>query len=155
VFVCSMSDLFGSWVPNEWINKVLEQVERHPEWKFLFLTKNPRRYESIIFPDNAWIGATVDTQARVAPTEEAVEKAIAPIKFVSCEPLLEPVKFTRPELFDWFLIGAKSEGAKKVQPDTKWSLDVICQAHTAGKKVWMKDNLALIQERPTEEDIDA
>jgi len=148
VFVCSMADLFGTWVPNDWIYKVLRQVEAHPEWTFMFLTKNPRRYESLEFPDNAWIGATVDTQARVKPTEDAMANSHAKIKFVSCEPLLESVVFERPELFDWFLVGAKSEGAKKVQPETKWTLDIITQAHLAGKKVWMKDNLALVQESP-------
>jgi len=148
VFVCSMADLFGSWVPNEWIQKVLDQVEKHPEWTFLFLTKNPRRYESIVFPDNAWIGATVDTQARVKPTEDAMDQARATVKFVSCEPLLESVVFSRPELFDWFLIGAKSEGAKKVQPDTEWTKSLISQAYQNGVKVWMKDNLNPIREVP-------
>ncbi len=148
VFVCSMADLFGDWVDDSWISQVLEQVENHPEWTFLFLTKNPKRYAEIIFPENAWIGATVDTQARVRPTEEAMEKANATVKFVSCEPLLESVIFSKPEIFDWFLIGSKSEGEKKVQPDTEWTKSLISQAHLNGVKVWMKDNLNLIREVP-------
>ena len=143
-----MADLFGSWVPDEWIHKVLDQAEKHPEWTFLFLTKNPRRYESIVFPDNAWIGATVDTQARVKPTEDAMDQARATVKFVSCEPLLESVVFSKPEIFDWFLIGAKSEGTKKVQPDTEWTKSLISQAYQNGVKVWMKDNLNPIREVP-------
>lgn len=148
VFVCSMADLFGAWVPNEWIHRVMEQVQKNPQWTFLFLTKNPRRYESILFPDNAWIGATVDGQKRVAATEKAMAKAQASVKFVSCEPLLGPVTFSQPDLFDWFLIGAKSEGATKVQPASAWTVALMAQAHAAGKRIWMKDNLALIQEEP-------
>jgi hypothetical protein len=43
VFVCSMADLFGKWVPVEWINAVLESIERNPQWTFLLLTKFPVR----------------------------------------------------------------------------------------------------------------
>ncbi len=39
VFVCSMADLFGKWVPQEWIDAVLEEVRAAPQWNFLFLTK--------------------------------------------------------------------------------------------------------------------
>ena len=148
VFVGSMADLFGDWVPEEWIQKVLAQVEKHSEWTFLFLTKNPARYAGINFPKNAWIGATVDTQARVKPTEDAMDQAQAAVKFVSCEPLLESVVFSRPELFDWFLIGSKSEGAKKVQPDSRWTQGIIAQARGAGKKVWLKDNLTPLDDQP-------
>jgi len=150
VFVCSMGELFGPWVPNGWINRVMKAVEANPQWTFLFLTKNPQRYESVIFPDNAWAGATVDTQARVAPTEEAMARTNAIRTFVSLEPLLEPVVFERPEVFDWFLIGAKSEGEKKVQPANSWVASLIAQAEGAGRHWWRKDNLFL-QEAPEEE----
>jgi len=147
VFVCSMGELFGPWVPDEWITRVMESVAAHPEWTFLFLTKNPQRYESVMFPDNAWAGATVDTQARVASTEAAMERADVALKFVSLEPLLEPVVFTRPDIFDWFLIGAKSEGKNKVQPANSWVASLVAQAEGAGRKWWRKDNLSL-QEAP-------
>jgi protein gp37 len=146
VFVCSMGELFGDWVEQEWIDKVMEQVKNNPQWTFLFLTKNPKRLTTIDFPKNAWVGTTVDIQKRVAKAEKYMEQVKATKKFVSCEPLLENVIFEKPELFDWFLIGAKSEGAKKVQPETKWTLDLIVQAYSAGKAIWMKDNLDLIQE---------
>jgi protein gp37 len=156
VFVCSMADLFGDWVPEHWIDLVLQEVVNNPQWTFLFLTKNPKRYKEFCFPDNAWIGATVDRQTRVRPTEIAMDAACAKIKFVSCEPLLEQVHFNVPDIFDWFIIGAKSEGKRKVQPEKKWTMDIVRQAHRCGKKVWMKDNLSakamgidkLIQEQP-------
>jgi len=47
VFVCSMADLFGEWVPQEWIDAVLEAVRAAPLWNFLFLTKNPARLMGI------------------------------------------------------------------------------------------------------------
>lgn len=149
VFVCSMGELFGTWVPNDWIWRVMEVVENNPQWTFLFLTKNPRRYKSVPFPDNAWVGATVDKQERVKPTEDAMAEVDATVRFVSCEPLESAIKFNHPEMFNWFIIGAKSEGKRKVQPYAQWTLDLITQAHVAGAAVWMKDNLDLIQENPS------
>src|SRR5262249_19820369 len=43
VFTCSMADLFGRWVPREWIEAVLDSVRAAPQWNFLFLTKFPKR----------------------------------------------------------------------------------------------------------------
>jgi protein gp37 len=148
VFVGSMCDLFGDWVPNDWIHPVIRQAEKHPEWTFLFLTKNPKRYPDFNFPSNCWLGATADRQERVADIEESFARVRAGGTFVSCEPLLEAVRFTRPDLIDWFLIGALSEGAKKVQPDARWVADLIAQATVYGKPWWMKDNLTLVQQSP-------
>ena len=65
VFVCDMGDLFGGWVPREWILKVLDVVRRFPKTTFLFLTKNPDRYldfEDILRElDNVVLGATIET----------------------------------------------------------------------------------------------
>ena len=66
IFVCSMADLFGDWVPDEWIKQVFEACEAAPQHRFLFLTKNPGRYCDLeragIMPkgDNFWFGATFD-----------------------------------------------------------------------------------------------
>lgn len=66
IFVCSMADLFGEWVPDEWICEVFEACEAAPQHRFLFLTKNPGRYCHLeragIMPkgDNFWFGATFD-----------------------------------------------------------------------------------------------
>ena len=43
IFVCSMADLFGDWVPYEWIQKVFEACKAAPQHRYLFLTKNPDR----------------------------------------------------------------------------------------------------------------
>lgn len=66
IFVCSMADLFGEWVPDEWIEQVFEACKKAPRHRFLFLTKNPGRYCGLeragIMPkgDNFWFGATFD-----------------------------------------------------------------------------------------------
>lgn len=66
IFVCSMADLFGDWVPDEWIREVFQACEDAPWHRYLFLSKNPGRYCNLeragIMPkgDNFWFGATFD-----------------------------------------------------------------------------------------------
>jgi protein gp37 len=154
VFVCSMGDLFGCWVPNDWIWQVMRQVENNPQWTFLFLTKNPRRYESVQFPENAWIGATVDRQNRVELTEKALANAYAPVRFVSCEPLLEEITFSDMSMIDWLIIGAQSRtsGAAEFQPEWSWVWSLLRQAHEAKTPVYWKDNLKVKPEEYPEQD---
>ena len=143
VFVCSMSDLFGSWVPNEWIWNVLDQVKQNPQWTFIFLTKNPKRLESIVFPENAWVGCTVDKQARVKPAEEAMRNVYASVRFISCEPMLENLKFSDLSMIDWLIIGAQSKTTQcpEFQPDFLWVHNLTDQAISTGVKVYWKPNL--------------
>ncbi|MGO9022524.1 MAG: DUF5131 family protein [Syntrophobacteraceae bacterium] len=155
VFVCSMADLFGEWVEQEWINRVLDAVRESPQWNYIFLTKNPKRLIEIKWPDNAWVGATVDTQARVKPTEQAFAKVTAKIKFISCEPLLGPLKFSRLDLFQWVIIGARSRssGAPEMQPEREWVRSLVHQAMNAGCSIFCKPNLnpLLFNEYPLQE----
>ncbi len=143
VFVCSMADLFGEWVPNTWIFDIIRRVADNPRWNFLFLTKNPKRYTSIQFPDNAWIGATVDRQHRAADAERYLRDADAKVKFISCEPMLEPIVFSDMSVFNWVIIGARSKTTSglEMQPDFGWVFDLTQEAFRSGCKVYWKPNL--------------
>jgi protein gp37 len=145
VFVCSMADLFGTWVPNDWIFSVMNKVKENPQWNFIFLTKNPRRYVSIQFPDNAWVGATVDRQSRVEQTENEMSRVNAKVKFLSCEPMLEYLTFRNLRMFDWVIIGARSKTTTggEFQPQFDWVLDITNSALDAGCKVYWKPNLTV------------
>ncbi len=77
IFVCSMADLFGGWVPNDWKIEVLEACRKAPQHNYLFLTKDPigysiwptekhpdiREYE--IFTENMWLGVTYTGRERL------------------------------------------------------------------------------------------
>ena len=77
VFVSDMGDLFGEWVPSEWITKVLDTVRQNPDSTFLFLTKNPGKYKEFLglFPENIVLGATLESNR-----EYAVSKAPLPFE---------------------------------------------------------------------------
>ena len=152
VFVGSSGDLFGDWVPNEWIEAVREAIKAHPEHIFQLLTKNPKRYMEFDWSDyqNVWLGATIDKDDRTSDVSY-LKACSGKIKFVSFEPLLEEVKVNLTGL-DWIIIGANSNrGAKK--PLMIWAESLISQARKLGIPVWVKDNYGYserIKEFPVE-----
>ena len=152
VFVCSMADLFGKWLPDDWIVPVFAQVRAHPEWNFLFLTKFPQRLQDLQevlggFPPNAWLGCTVDTQARVATAERAFRQISAPVKWLSVEPMLERITFKKLDVFDWVVMGGLTEspynGTPAFQPDWEWVEHLWDQARRVGVPVYWKENLTV------------
>ncbi|MCL2216933.1 MAG: phage Gp37/Gp68 family protein [Defluviitaleaceae bacterium] len=44
IFVGSTCDIFREWTPDEWIQEVFKACEAAPWHRYLFLTKNPKRY---------------------------------------------------------------------------------------------------------------
>jgi protein gp37 len=99
VFACDMGDLFGAWVPNEWILKVLDAVRNSPSSYFLFLTKNPKRYFEFleVFPENLVLGVTIETNREYkfsnAPLVVERYKCMVELpykrKMVSIEPIMD------------------------------------------------------------------
>lgn len=149
VFTCSMADLFGKWVPQEWIDAVFAEVSRNQQWNFLFLTKFPQRLSEIEWPDNAWCGTSVDRQYRVEIAERSFRNVKAGVKWLSCEPMMERLTFTSLEMFDWVVIGAASKSTQtpEFQPPWEWVEHLMRQAREAGCKVYIKPNL---KSRPRE-----
>lgn len=143
VFVCSMADLFGNWVPQDWIDAVFEQIIANPQWNFLCLTKFPQRLAELEWPANAWCGTSVDRQYRVEIAERSFRNVTAGVKWLSCEPMLERLTFTSLEMFDWVVIGASSKSSQtpEFQPPYEWIQHLKDQADAAGCKVYEKPNL--------------
>jgi len=145
VFVCSMADLFGAWVPQEWIDQVVASTVANPQWEYLYLTKFPQRYDRLQLPASGWIGASVDEQHRAEPTLAAMRKVSGvKVKWLSLEPLLEPIKFSSLEGIDMIVIGAQSENIgqnSSFSPPFEWVADLVATARRDGCKVWLKTNL--------------
>ncbi|MFZ5451675.1 MAG: DUF5131 family protein [Thermodesulfobacteriota bacterium] len=141
IFVCSMADLFGEWVPREWIEAVLEPVRACPRHTFHFLTKNPRRLAGFNpWPPNAWAGATATDQGMMDKAVERLRPVEGARKYISCEPLLAPVILPENAGIDWLLIGALT-GAKKSQPPHSWVESLVNSAKDQNVPVFVKDNL--------------
>lgn len=150
VFTCSMADLFGKWVPDKWVRAVFDQVATNPQWTFLFLTKFPQRLCEFTWPDNAWCGTTVDTQARVINAEKALAQVKAKTKWLSCEPMMERLTFNHIEMFNWIVMGgcSPSTQTKEFQPPWEWILHLSRQADKHKIPVYFKPNLKCRKEYP-------
>lgn len=157
VFVCSMADLFGDWVPRDWIESVIGAVRNNQQWNFLFLTKNPKRYLEFDFPKNCWLGATADIQARADAAMNAFTRLrdnIGNVLFLSCEPMQEAISISEYISLpiadvDWVIIGgrSRSSGMAEGQPEWGWVENLLIECREAGLPVYFKPNLVV---RPKE-----
>jgi protein gp37 len=150
VFTGSMADMFGKWVPQDWIDAVLAVMRDQAQWNYICLTKFPDRLAAQDWPSNAWVGATIDTQSRVEPTLRAFEKvrkqSNASFCFLSLEPLIEPLGFDSLALFDTVIIGgaspSRSYRTPRWTPPLRWVLDIMDRAERDGCRVHLKtDNM--------------
>lgn len=148
VFVCSMADLYGRWVPDEWIDQVHGSMLAAPHWQYILLTKFPSRYAGLDLPANAWVGTSVDEQKRVRIAEDAFRQIDdVKVKWLSLEPLKEPLKFTDLSMFDWVVIGAQTAtrqpdgNVPAFDPPPDWVIRITAQAKEASCAVHWKPNL--------------
>lgn len=148
IFACSMADLFGRWVPTEWIETVFDVVRDNEQWNFLFLTKFPKRMAEFDIPHNAWMGTTVDCQKRVKAAEDAFKKIKCDVKWLSIEPMLEPLKFSALDMFDWVVIGgaSRSNETPAFVPPLDWVAPLHLHARKSGCAIYYKDNGPLMDE---------
>ena len=146
IFVCSMAVLFGDWVPDEWIEQVFEACEAAPQHKYLFLTKNGKRYLELarkgIMPDadNFWYGCSVSRPDAPFFFSNKCKT------FASIEPILEPFDWVpglkHIGLPDWIIVGAETGNRKnKVRPEKDWLGGIVngCAEHNI--PLFMKESL--------------
>ncbi len=62
MFVCSMADIFSAGVKREWVQQVLAAVRTRPGVHFIFLSKRPEFYGHYKWPENSWLGTTLDAK---------------------------------------------------------------------------------------------
>lgn len=145
IFVCSMADLFGDWVPDEWIRAVFRAAEAAPIHRYIFLTKNPKRLCQIAnekwlpIHDNWWYGTSVTNRNAQRYPGRILDHTV-----ISIEPLLERLDVGIGSFggAEWIIIGAETGNRKdKVKPEKEW-VDNICRAADLTQAaVFMKDSL--------------
>lgn len=171
IFVCSMADLFGHWVPDSWIEEVFSACAKAPQHNYLFLTKNPERFVDLqnngklIVADNMWYGASATNEDQLELAAKAFSKLSCQTKnFLSVEPILEDVTVSKywdyhmdAHLVDWLIVGAETGHRKdKVIPERDWIRSITFDCYDESIPVFMKSSLAdiwrnpLVQEFPKE-----
>lgn len=143
IFPCSMTDMFGNWVSDAWLDKihhVMWQASRHT---FQVLTKRPERMRDYMSDPNTpkgnplpnvWLGVSVEDQDTADERIAQLLETPAAKHWVSAEPLLGPLHlcglggccgFHTYDL-DWMVIGGES-GTKARLFDPVWAQDIIKQ----------------------------
>ena len=132
IFVCSMSDLFHQDVPFEFIDKVFAVIRNTPQHVYQILTKRAERmsdyFATRIIPHNAWIGVTVEV-AKTKNRIDYIRHLKAPIRFISCEPLLEDLGELDLKGINWVIVGGES-GVQARPMKEEWVLNIKRQAET-------------------------
>ena len=156
IFVCSMADLFGDWVPDEWIEQVFKACEAAPQHRYMFLTKNPARFKQlrkngIKLPNYCWIGTSVTRDAEQADqytgrTGYLSENWDTTAQwFVSVEPILERMSRSSIEnltAMNWVIVGAETGNRKgKVVPRKEWIDEIAAECKRCRTPIFMKDSL--------------
>lgn len=129
VFVCSMSDLFHEKVPFEFIDKVMDVIERTPH-TYQILTKRAKRmaeyFSTRRVPKNVWIGVTCEN-SRHYDRVDALRTIDAPVRFLSCEPLLGDMSDIDLTGIDWVICGGESGvSARKVPVEWFGKMRDVC-----------------------------
>lgn len=124
-FWCDMTDMFGEWVPDEWIASCFGVMAATPQHTHQVLTKRAKRMREwfewigsrhtgtlfgsagafgvdvgplngITWPlPNTWLGVSAEDQQRADERIPYLLETPAAVRFVSAEPLLGPIDFTR------------------------------------------------------------
>lgn len=141
IFVCSMSDLFHKDVPFCFIDKVFAVIKRTPQHRYQVLTKRAERmaeyFSTRDVPRNVWLGVTVDVQASKPRIEALRSIHDAPIKFLSCEPLLEDLGELDLTGIDWIIVGGES-GRQARPMKEEWALNIKQQVDATDKAFFFK-----------------
>ena len=161
IFVGSSTDMFADDVPREWILKVLSHCNKYPNNKYLFQTKNTRRYADFIgsYPMDNILGTTLESNRSYIQFSKAPDLGarisymnwdntmvtIEPIMDFDLIPFIQIINQIKPK---WVNIGADSKGHKLPEPSEEKIRSLINQLRQF-TEVKLKPNLARLC--PTED----
>lgn len=162
IFVGSAIDLFAEDIPRSWILRVLKYCNKFPDNRYLFQSKNPKRFIELLeyFPANVMFCTTLESNAYhecMGNSPFPYERSLC-MKYLSrkgfdtmitVEPVLDfalrefvsMIKSTEPS---WIAIGADSKDNNLREPSED-KLHLLIQRLTKeGIKVYSKNNLLRI-----------
>jgi len=121
VFVNSMSDLFHDDVPDDYIQAVFDTIKRADHHVFQVLTKRSERLREaardLPWPENLWMGVSVESQDYVHRVRD-LQRVPAAVRFLSVEPMLEPLPRLPLARIHWVIVGGESgPGARTMKPE--------------------------------------
>jgi protein gp37 len=151
VFCASLADWLDPEVPSSWLCDLLELIRETPNLDWQLVTKRPelfhdrmaaviREWESShgasiarnwrhlsIPPSNVWFGITTENQKTFDDRTRELSFISANLKFLSVEPLLEPITLKVRDQIDWIIVGGES-GKNARSTDLAWIESIANQS---------------------------
>jgi protein gp37 len=128
-----MSDLFHAKVPLTFVKEVFDVMAETPQHTYQLLTKRARRLRrlapALTWPANVWMGVSVEDSS-VLDRIDDLRAVPANVRFLSCEPLLGPLRNLPLEGIDWVIAGGESGGNSRPL-DQAWVEDLRDQCVTS------------------------
>lgn len=158
IFVCSMSDLFHSYVDEIFIYKVFQKIFKEHNHIFQILTKRPERASVILnsnftvdLPENVWFGITTENQEQFDRRKNYLYKIPAQVKFLSIEPMLSEIELDHFTLthIDWVIVGGET-GPKARYMNPGWARSIRDQCKEYGIPFFFKQ---MSKKAPIPEDL--
>lgn len=150
VFCASMADVFEDHPEViEWRKRLFRLIDATPNLIWQLLTKRPENilrlcpdyYGNRFWPDNLWIGTSVENQAAADERIPHLLKVPSLVRFLSCEPLLGPIDFSNVNNrsdwktmlgkeslkgINWIIVGGESgHNARPMNP--QWARSILNQ----------------------------
>jgi protein gp37 len=140
IFVNSMSDLFHPAVPLEFVKRVFRVMVECRRHTFQVLTKRPERTLELAgeleWPSNVWMGTSVEN-AMYVHRIHTLRRVPAKVRFLSCEPLIGPLKRLPLEGMHWVIVGGGSgPGARPME--AVWAEEIRDQCVDRGVAFFFK-----------------
>ncbi len=148
IFIGSTIELFGDWIPDEWLGQIFRLCSEMSQHTFIFLTKQP---QALIkwnpFPDNCQVGVTATNQEQSDNALQYLLNIKAKVKFISYEPLLGAIHFYPGAFLNGkpyihlIIIGQQTPIKKVTMPKVEWIQEIVEAADKAGIPIFEKYNL--------------
>ena len=126
IFVNSMSDLFHEDVPEAFIKAVFKTMKECPQHTFQILTKRSARVrqlaEKLEWSRNIWMGVSVENNDVIHRIDD-LRLVSAPVRFLSCEPLIGPIPDLDLTGIHWVIVGGES-GPRARPMEKAWVLEI-------------------------------
>lgn len=150
IFVNSLSDFWHDAIPDDFIDRVLDEFERWPDTVFQILTKRPirmrrvltRRYANRGVPDHLWFGVTAECNEvakRLDILRSTLERVGDFTAFASVEPIVGATDKLDFSGLSWVITGGES-GLRSREMLRSWLMPPIEQALSRGIALWHKQN---------------
>ncbi len=155
IFLNSMSDLMGYWIPDEQVNQVLDACRRTPWHTFYLLTKHSPRLRLFDFPSNVCVGISAPPSVMYGTvlTDQMkqrwmhfalkmLDRVDVPVRWICVEPLsFDIAPLLKDSNLQWALIGAASSGGRVHQPRREWVQNLVDVLDERGTRIFMQSSL--------------